>query len=88
MDIQAIWDQACMVMHREMTEVTFNTWIKAALHPLGAEDDQFYIEAVTDFYYSFVVPRYSVLISNSLSEVAGRPVCKRPVKMHKNFQHF
>ena len=74
MDIQAIWDQACVVMHREMTEVTFNTWIKAALHPLGAEDDQFYIEAVTDFYYSFVVPRYSVLISNSLSEVAGRPV--------------
>ena len=74
MDIQAIWDQACMVMHREMTEVTFNTWIKAALHPLGAEGDQFYIEAVTDFYYSFVVPRYSVLISNSLSEVAGRPV--------------
>ncbi len=63
-----------MVMHREMTEVTFNTWIKAALHPLGAEGDQFYIEAVTDFYYSFVVPRYSVLISNSLSEVAGRPV--------------
>ena len=74
MDIQAIWDQACAVMHREMTEVTFNTWIKAALKPLGAAGDQFYIEAVTDFYYSFVVPRYSVLIGNSLSEVAGRPI--------------
>lgn len=74
MDIQAIWSQACAAMHREMTEVTFNTWIRAALRPLGAEGDQFYIEAVTDFYYSFVVPRYSVLISNALSEVAGRPV--------------
>ncbi|MBR3108486.1 MAG: chromosomal replication initiator protein DnaA [Clostridia bacterium] len=74
MDIQAIWDQACVVMHGEMTSVTFDTWIKAALRPLGAESDQFYIEAVTDFYYSFVVPRYSVLISNSLSEVAGRPI--------------
>ena len=74
MDIQAIWDQACVVMHREMTTVTFDTWIKAALRPLGAENDQFYIEAVTDFYYSFVVPRYSVLIGNSLSEVAGRPI--------------
>ena len=74
MDIQAIWDQACTVMHREMTEVTFDTWIKAALRPLGAEGDQFYIEAVTDFYYSFVVPRYSVLIGNSLTEVAGRPI--------------
>ncbi len=74
MEIQAIWDQACAVMHREMTEVTFNTWIKAALKPLGAVGDQFYIEAVTDFYYSFVVPRYSVLIGNSLSEIAGRPM--------------
>ena len=74
MDIQSIWDQACVVMHTEMTEITFNTWIQAALRPLGVEGDVFYIESVTDFYFSFVVPRYSVLISNSLSEVAGRPI--------------
>ena len=74
MDIQSIWDQACVVMHTEMTEITFNTWIRAALRPLGVEGDIFYIESVTDFYFSFVVPRYSVLISNSLSEVAGRPI--------------
>ena len=74
MDIQAIWDQACVVMHTEMTEITFNTWIKAALRPMDAVGDQFYIEAVTDFYYSFVVPRYAVLIGNSLSEVVGRPI--------------
>ena len=74
MDKQALWDQACQVMHTEMTEVTFNTWIKAALLPLGYSGDQFYIEAVTDFYYQFVVPRYALLISNSLSEAAGRPI--------------
>jgi len=74
MDAQALWDQACQVMHTEMTEVTFNTWIKSALRPLGYSGSQFYIEAVTDFYYQFVVPRYAVLISNSLSEAAGRPM--------------
>ncbi len=74
MDVQSVWDRACAVMHEEMTEITFNTWIKAALRPLGAEGDQFFIAAVTDFYYSFVMPRYSVLISNSLTEAAGRPV--------------
>ncbi|MCR4886679.1 MAG: chromosomal replication initiator protein DnaA [Clostridiales bacterium] len=73
-DKQAIWDQACQIMHREMTEVTFNTWIKSALRPLGYSGDQFFIEAVTDFYFKFVVPRYQVLITNSLSEAAGRPV--------------
>ena len=74
MDKQALWDQACAVMHSEMNEVTFNTWIKSALRPLGYSGDQFFIEAVTEFYHQFVVPRYAVLISNSLSQVAGRPI--------------
>ena len=74
MDKQVLWDQACTIMRSEMTQVTFNTWIKAALRPLGFSGDQFFIEAVTDFYHGFVVPRYAVLISNSLSQVAGRPI--------------
>lgn len=74
MDHQAIWDQACTIMRSEMTDVTFNTWIKAALRPLGISGDQFFIEAVTDFYHGFVVPRYGMLITNSLSQVVGRSV--------------
>ena len=74
MDKQALWDQACQIMHLEMTEVTFNTWIRSALRPLGSSGEQFFIEAVTDFYHQFVVPRYAVLVSNSLSEAAGRPL--------------
>ena len=38
MDKQALWDQACQLMHAEMTEVTFNTWIRSALRPLGELD--------------------------------------------------
>ena len=74
MDKQVLWDRACDVMRSEMTEVTYNTWIKTALRPLGYSGDQFFVEAVTDFYHGFVVPRYAVLISNSLSEVAGRRI--------------
>ena len=73
-DTQAIWDQACAVMRAEMTQVTFNTWIKAALRPLGLNGDQFFIEAVTNFYHGFVVPRYATLIANSLAQVLGRPM--------------
>ncbi len=61
-------------MRTEMTQVTFDTWIKTALRPLGFSGDQFFIEAVTDFYHKFVGPRYTALISNSLSEVTGRPI--------------
>ena len=74
MDKQVLWDQACGIMHTEMTDLTYNTWIKAALRPLGYSGDQFFIEAVTDFYHQFVTPRYSVLISNSLSQAVGKPI--------------
>ena len=74
MDKQSLWDQACAIMQAEMTQVTFDTWIRAALRPLGYSGDQFYVEAVTDFYYQFVSPRYTTLISNSLSQAAGHPV--------------
>ena len=74
MDKMTIWEQACSVMRTEMTQVTFDTWIKAALKPLDFSGDQFFIEAVTDFYHQFVVPRYAVLIGNSLSQVMGRQV--------------
>lgn len=74
MDKQVLWDNACAIMHGDMTELTFNTWIKAALRPLGYSGDQFFIEAVTDFYHQFVTPRYSVLISNSLSQAVGKPI--------------
>ena len=69
-----IWEQACSIMRTEMTQVTFDTWIKAALKPLGLSGDQFFVEAVTEFYHQFVVPRYAVLIGNSLSQVLGRTV--------------
>ena len=74
MEKLAIWDQACAIMRSEMTNITFNTWIKAALNPLNIAGDQFFIEAVTDFYHQYVVPRYSVLITNALTQVAGRPL--------------
>lgn len=73
-DKTTIWEQACSIMRTEMTQVTFDTWIKAALKPLDFTDDQFFIEAVTEFYHQFVVPRYAVLIGNSLSQVMGRTV--------------
>lgn len=57
-----------------MTQITYDTWIKAALKPLGFSGDQFFIEAVTNFFHEFVGRRYTVLISNSLSQVAGRPI--------------
>ena len=72
MEAQQLWEKACVLMRAEMTQVTFNTWIASALKPLAVRGDSFYIEAVTDFYYQFVVNRYSGLIANTLTQTAGR----------------
>ncbi len=61
-------------MRSELTQVSFNTWIGSGLRPLGCSGDQFFIEAVTPFYHQYIVPRFSVLISNSLSQVVGKPM--------------
>ncbi|MGI6671238.1 MAG: chromosomal replication initiator protein DnaA [Christensenellales bacterium] len=74
MNVKAIWDNACARMREDMTEVTYSTWIAAALRPLDAAEDRFYVEAVTDFYHQFVVPRYSDKIAAALREVTGRDI--------------
>jgi chromosomal replication initiator protein len=74
LEMKTLWDNACVIMRGEMSEVTYSTWIAAALRPIGLADDRLYIEAVTDFYHQFVVPRYSVLVTNALSEAASRPI--------------
>ena len=70
MNYQAVWDSACQLMKAEMSDVTYSTWIAAALKPLGLSANRYYIEAATDFYHGFVVPRYSVMISNAIKQVA------------------
>lgn len=74
MNYQAVWDSACQLMKAEMSDVTYSTWIAAALKPLGLNANRYYIEAATDFYYGFVVPRYSVMISNAIKQVMGGDV--------------
>ena len=74
MNYQAVWDSACQLMKAEMSDVTYSTWIAAALKPLGLNANRYYVEAATDFYHGFVVPRYSVMISNAIKQVAGGEV--------------
>jgi chromosomal replication initiator protein len=72
LDYQVLWQKACQLMHAEMTDVTYSTWIERALRPLDLQDDQYYVKAETDFYHSFVVPRYGGLISSALNQASGK----------------
>jgi chromosomal replication initiator protein len=72
LDYQIIWNKACQLMHAEMSDVTYSTWIERALRPLDLNGNHYYIKAETDFYHQFVVSRYSALISTALNEASGK----------------
>jgi chromosomal replication initiator protein len=72
LDYQSIWQKACQLMHAEMSDVTYSTWIERALRPLDISGDQYVVKAETEFYHQFVVPRYSALISAALKQASGR----------------
>jgi len=72
LDYQMIWQKACHLMHAEMSDVTYSTWIERALSPLDMNGETYYIKAETDFYHQFVVPRYSALITSALKEASGK----------------
>jgi len=72
LNYQSIWERACQLMHAEMSDVTYSTWIERALRPLDLSGDQYFVKAETDFYHQFVVPRYSALISSALQQASGK----------------
>ncbi|MHC1786505.1 MAG: chromosomal replication initiator protein DnaA [Christensenellales bacterium] len=74
LDVKAIWEAACQLMKNDMSEVTYSTWIASALRPLDFQGDQYYVEAVADYYHTFVVPKYSVMISGALKQVIGKEI--------------
>ncbi|MDO5022779.1 MAG: chromosomal replication initiator protein DnaA [Eubacteriales bacterium] len=74
MDANNIWANACTLLRNEMAEVTYKTWIESALSPIDILKDDFYIEAVTDYYHQFVSSRYEPMISDALSKTLGRSI--------------
>ena len=74
LDTNNIWANVCTLLRNEMAEVTYKTWIESALKPLDILENDFYIEAVTDYYHQFVSSRYEPMISDALSKTLGRSI--------------
>ena len=74
MDHNQMWERACELLYADMKEVTFNTWIKMPLKPLGMKEKVFYIAAATEMYQQIVTSRYIEKINAALSQVAEEPI--------------
>jgi chromosomal replication initiator protein len=69
-NISDIWSQALEIIREEITEVSFNTWVKP-LEPGKIINDQFYLIVQTDFYKDILINRYSSLIKNAIKQITS-----------------
>ncbi len=66
-----IWQETLPIIKGELTEVSFNTWLKS-ITPVSLIDDTFVFYVPEDFTKGIVETRYSLLIKNSLKEVTNK----------------
>ncbi len=66
-----LWQKTLQLVKHEMTDVSFDTWIKA-IEPISIKGDQFYLCVPNDFTKSILEARYTSLISNAVKKVTNK----------------
>ncbi len=65
-----IWDKTLDLIKVELTEVSFNTWLKA-IQPVSLSVDTFTFSVPDDFTKGILEARYLTLIKNALKQVSS-----------------
>lgn len=65
-----IWDKTLEIIKVELTEVSFNTWLKS-ITPLVINDDTIIFHVPDDFTKGIIEARYATLIKNALAQVTS-----------------
>ncbi len=69
-NINDIWNDTLLIIKTELTEVSFNTWLKT-LEPISVKGDNYYLSVPNDFNKEILETRYYGLIANALKQVTG-----------------
>ncbi|HOH89365.1 MAG TPA: DnaA N-terminal domain-containing protein, partial [Bacillota bacterium] len=65
-----IWEKTLSVIKVELTEVSFNTWLKA-IQPVSIKENLITFSVPDDFTKGILEARYSKLIKNALKQVTS-----------------
>lgn len=76
LSLNELWDQVLNLIKVELTEVSFNTWLKT-IKPISLSDDEITLAAPNDFTKGILEGRYLNLIKNAIKEV-----CKKDYKIN------
>jgi chromosomal replication initiator protein len=70
-NINDIWGKTLNLLKNELTEISFNTWIKT-IKPISIEGNQFVLSVPAEFNKGILESRYSDLIQNAVSQVSSK----------------
>lgn len=70
LNVDNIWNSAKDIIKRELTEVSFNTWIKPVTQ-FKIEGNIIYLQVCNDFSKSILESRYMDLLKNAINQVMG-----------------
>ena len=66
-----IWQKSLNLMKSELTEVSFNTWLKP-LEPIVLKGNTIYLAVLNDFSKNILEVRYANLIINALKQITSQ----------------
>lgn len=69
-NLDTLWNDVLNVIKVELTEVSFNTWLKS-INPISNSNNKIILGAPNDFTKGILVGRYFNLIKNSIKQVTG-----------------
>ncbi len=70
-NLSEIWDKTENLIKAELTEVSFNTWIKT-IEPISLEGNQIILGVPNDFTKGILTTRYVTLISNAIKQITSK----------------
>ncbi|MBM7615592.1 chromosomal replication initiator protein DnaA [Alkaliphilus hydrothermalis] len=70
-NLSEIWDKTENLIKTELTEVSFNTWIKT-IEPISMEGNQIILGVPNDFTKGILTTRYVTLISNAIKQITSK----------------
>ncbi len=70
-NVQEIWDKTLQLMRSELTEVSYNTWLKT-IEPVSIKGKKFILAVPNQFNKEILENRYVSLIANAVQQVSGQ----------------
>lgn len=84
-DLKNLWDKTLNIIKSELSEVSFNTWIKSC-EPISISSDTLRISVPNSFTQDILDKRYKDLVANSIKAVCSKLYTIEFIIMSDNYE--